>query len=147
MAFLVDGDETFFPGPTQLVPGPVAGGLKDVSFPGVRGLRRLLLGGEHRRLVHTGELIVEGCEEADARANLVALRDAIDGLALGSTALSEAEHELTSEDGLVYPHCMMDPGGFEPQGQIVTRPTAGGADARQQYRCTWTQLQPFEEET
>jgi len=141
-AFKVDNDQTTFAGPTRLVPAPVAPAFAiDQAYAGVVGAYRLWGDGRTRKLLMSGQLRAASTTAALARTALLALRDAIDGLTVSGTSLAAGDHTLTTEDGIIYAHCVLD--GFAPSGPIVTVQTGTSAwTALQDYQAVWTQLQP-----
>lgn len=146
MAFSVDNSATIFPGyVTQFLRGAVQRLAKDEPFPGLSGAWRLVMDGATRRFLHEGVLIGNGTSRANAIADLEGHVDVIEGLSSGSTALCVGEHTVITEDGRTYTHMTLDPGSFVALGPIRTTGAATTWQARQNYRCTWTQLQPVKD--
>jgi hypothetical protein len=140
MPILVDGVQRFGPGPAVVTCGPIQRVKTDEIYPGVRGLERLVIGGEHRFIMQTGLLRYTDSTSDLAVAGVQGLLEIMEGNTPTVTALAEGEHTLIDWDNQVYEHVTLD--SVELTDRITVRPSGSSFEASAPYRAVWLQLDP-----
>lgn len=135
MPIKVDTQEVFGSGPGEIIPGPLMEPHADYVFPGLAGVRRMLLGGAVRALSQSGELRATAATANAAVAAVQTMADTIEALSVGT-------HTLLDQFGVSYQGVALLPGSlrFAARPQVV--PAGEQYMCIWRYACEWTVLTP-----